>query len=155
MCAIIFPGRDLMSEQNLGVDIQFPMVDGGFSMRANSGYVKRFPGEPKYCFRGKVVPAFICCSPKGRITSELFNKMVERMDRFNIFPRVPGGPLPFLLFDGHGIRLQLQFLRYTNQPDHPWIVCLDLPNETTLWQVVDATKQNGCCKCLSQSSKGI
>ena len=37
MCAIIFPGHELTSEQQLGVDIQFPMVDGYFSMRANSG----------------------------------------------------------------------------------------------------------------------
>ena len=68
------------------------------------------------------------------------------MDSFDIFPRIPGGPLPFLLLDGHGSRLQLPFLRYTNNPYHPWIVCLGLPNGTSLYQVGDAAKQNGCWK---------
>ena len=72
--------------------------------------------------------------------------MLERMDIFDLFPRIPGGPLPFLLLDGHGSRLQLPFLRYTNDPDHPWIVCLGLPNRTALWQVGDAAEQNGCWK---------
>ena len=70
--------------------------------------------------------------------------MLERMDSFNIFPRIPGGPLPFLLLDGHSSRLLIPLLRYTDQPDHPWIVCLGLPNGTALWQVGDAAKQNGC-----------
>ena len=76
MCAIIFPGHDLMSEQHLGVDIQFPMVDGAFSMHANSGSGKQFPGGLKCCYRGKEVPAFICCSPKDRITSEPLKQMI-------------------------------------------------------------------------------
>ena len=64
MCAMIFPGHELMSDQHLGMDIQFPMVDGAFSMHANSGYGKRFPGGTKCCFQGKEVPSFIYCSPK-------------------------------------------------------------------------------------------
>ena len=72
--------------------------------------------------------------------------MLERMDSFNLFPRIPGGPLPFLLLDGHGSRLQLQFLRYTNDPDHPWIVCLGLPNGTALWQVGDAAEKKWLLK---------
>ena len=75
MCAIIFPGHELTSEQHLGVDIQFPMVDGDLLMRANSGSGKLFPGGPKCCFQGKEVPEFICCSPKGGITSELLKKI--------------------------------------------------------------------------------
>ena len=102
MCTIIFPGHELTSEQHLGVDIQFPMVDGAFSIRANSGSRKLFPGGPKFSFRGKEVPEFICCSPNGGITSELLKKILERMDSFDIFPRVPGGHLPFLMLDRHG-----------------------------------------------------
>ena len=115
-------------------------------MRANSGSGKRFPGGPKCYFQGKEVPAFICCSPKGGITSELLKEILERMDSFDLFPRIPGGPLPFLLLDGHGSRLQLPFLLYTNDQGHPWIVCLGLPNGTALWQVGDAAEQNVCWK---------
>ena len=50
MHAIIFRGYELTSEQHLGVDIQFKMVYGAFSMRANPGSGKRFPGGPKCCF---------------------------------------------------------------------------------------------------------
>ena len=50
MCAIIFPGHELMSEQHLGMDIKFPMVHGAFLMCENSGSGKRFPGGIKYCF---------------------------------------------------------------------------------------------------------
>ena len=144
MCEIIFPGHELTSEQHLGVDIQFPMVDGAFSMRANSGSEKRFLGGPKCCLKGKEVPAFIYCSPKGGITSELLKQMLERMDSFDLFSHVPSGPLPFLLLDGQCGRLQLPFIRYTNHPDHSWIVCLGLTNGTALWQIGDSAKQNGC-----------
>ena len=105
MCTIIFPGHELTPEQHLGVDIQFPISDGAFLMRANSGSGKRFPGGPKYCFQGKEIPAFICCSPKGGITSDLLKQMIERTDSFDVFPRVPRGPLPFLLLGGHVSRL--------------------------------------------------
>ena len=50
MCAIIFPGHELTSEQHLGVDTQFTIVDGAFSMRANSGSGKQFPGGSECCF---------------------------------------------------------------------------------------------------------
>ena len=68
------------------------------------------------------------------------------MDSFDLLPRIPGGPLPFLLLDGHGSQLQLPFLRYTNDLDHPWIVCLGLPKGTVIWKVGDASEQNGCWK---------
>ena len=81
--------------------------------------------------------------PQGGITSELLNKFIERMDSFDIFTHVPGGHFPFLMLDRHGSRLQLLFLHYMNHLDHPWIVCLGLPNGTALWQVGDAAEQNG------------
>ena len=62
------------------------------------------------------------------------------MDSFDLFPSVPGGPLPFFLIEGHGSRLQLTFLRYMNHLYHPWIVCLGLPNGTALWQIGDDAK---------------
>ena len=119
MCSIIFPGNELTSEKHLGADIQFPMAYGDFLMHANSGSGKRFQGGPKCSFQGKEVLAFICCPPKGGITSDLLKQMLERMDSFNLFPRVPGGPLPFLMLDGHVSRLQLPFICYMNHPNLP------------------------------------
>ena len=81
------------------------MVDGAFSMRATSGSGKRFPGGPKCYFRGKEVPAFTCCSPKGGIMSDLLKQILENIDSFDIFPHVPGDTLPLLLLDGHVSRL--------------------------------------------------
>ena len=153
MCAIIFPGHELTSEQHLGVKIQFPMVCGAFSMIGNSGSGKRFPGGPKFSFQGKEVPAFIYCSPKVCITSELLNERLERMDSYDIFPRVPGGPSIFLLLDIHVNWLQLPFLSYTNRPDHPWIVCLFLPNRNAIWQVGDSSEKNVCWKMSITKSK--
>ena len=100
--------------------------------------------DPNVLFNEKRFLHLSAVPPKGGITSELLKEMLERMDSFDLFPRIPGGPLPFLLLEGHGSRLQRPFLRYTNDPDHPWIVCLGLSNGTSLWQVGDAAEQNGC-----------
>ena len=107
MLCIIFNGHELTAEQQLGIDIQCELDPSDFTLRNNHGAGKRHPGGPKYMFRSKEVPAFICCSPKGGITSTLLMKMLERMDSLALF----GGPLPFLLLDGHGSRLQLPFFR--------------------------------------------
>ena len=40
----------------------------------------------------------------------------------------------------------MPFLRYINDKDHPWKVCLGLPNGTALWQVGDSAEQNGSWK---------
>lgn len=34
------------------------------------------------------------------------------------------GIKPFLLLDGHGSRLSMEFLDYINDEDHEWVVCL-------------------------------
>ena len=50
---------------------------------------------------------------------------------------------PFVLFDGHGSRFGLPFLRYINNPGHEWVVCIGVPYGTALWQVGDSEQQNG------------
>ena len=81
--------------------------------------------------------------PQGRYHVRAIEANARKDGHFDLFPRVPGGPLTFLLLDRHGSRLQLPFLSYTNHPDHPWIVSLGLPNVNELWQVGDAAEQNG------------
>ena len=122
-------------------------------MRRNHGPGKRYPGKPTCIFRGKEVPAFVCCSPKGGILSDLLMQMLKRMDTLALFPRLPGGPLPFILLDGHGSRLNLPFLEYINHPDHIWKVCFGLPNGTALWKVVDSPEQNRLLKMATTKYK--
>ena len=76
----------------------------------------------------------------------LLVEMLKQMDNLELFLRVPGGPVPFLLLDGHDSRLSLAFLRYINNPTHYWACCLGLPNGTAFWQVGDSTQQNGLWK---------
>jgi hypothetical protein len=79
--------------------------------------------------------------------------MLERMDSLNLFPRVEGGPLPFLLLDGHGSRFQLPFMRYIEDKEHKWKVCIGVPNGTAHWQVGDSAEQNGSWKMATTRDK--
>ena len=153
MCAIIFAGSYTTQKLQLGTDIQAPLVDGEESVRGNYGAGKRYPGGPSCSFRGKIVPPFICCSPKGGITSELLKQMLQRMDELELFPRTLGGPIPFIQLDGHGSRLQLPFLRYILTPATEWRACIGVPNGTAAWQVGDSSEQNGSWKMASTSFK--
>jgi hypothetical protein len=153
MCAIIFAAAEMTQELQLGIDIRAPMVEGDDSVRGNYGPGKRYPGAPTCNFRGTIVPPFVCCSPKGGITSELLKSMLERMDSLNLFPRVQGGPLPFLLLDGHGSRFQLPFMRYIGDEEHKWKVCIGVPNGTAHWQVGDSAEQNGSWKMATTRDK--
>ena len=70
-------------------------------------------------------------------------QMLKRMDTLALFPRLPGCPLPFILLDGHGSRINLPFLECINHPDHIWKMCFGLPNGTALWKVRNLPEQNG------------
>ena len=70
-------------------------------------------------------------SPQGRDHVRAIEANARKDGQFRFF-LVPVGPLTFILLDGHGSRLKLPLLSYTNHPDHPWIVCLGLPNVTAL-----------------------
>jgi hypothetical protein len=153
MFAIIFAASEMTQELQLGVDIRALMVEGDDSVAGNYGPGKRYPGAPTCNFRGTVVPPFVCCSPKGGITSELLKSMLARMDSLNLFPRTADGPLPFLLLDGHGSRFQLPFLRYISDDDHKWKVCIGVPNGTAHWQVGDSAEQNGSWKMATTREK--
>ena len=101
---------EMQTEWQLGVDIRKPIRVDDEELRGNYGPDGRYPGAPTCYFKGREVPSFITCSPKGGISSELLTGMLQRMDELHLFPRMPGGPLPFLNIDGHGSRLQLPFL---------------------------------------------
>ena len=55
--------------------------------------------------------------------------------------------------NGHGSRFELSFLQYMTSTDHPWMVCQGVPYNTSLWQVVDSSEQNGAFKSASSKNK--
>ena len=146
MCGIIFKGESLTPKERLGFDIFAPVVEPQDFIVANFGPAKRFPGPPKCVVRGVEVPAYVACSEKGSITSKILKGMLERLGNLKIFPRGPHKPLPFLLVDGHGSRLELPFIKNINDSAHKWKVCLGLPYGTSFWQVGDLSEQNGSYK---------
>ena len=77
------------------------------------------------------------------------------MDEIDLFPRMPDGPNPFLLLDGHGSRFELPFMEYINQPETMWFVCIGVPYGTSYWQVGDSPEQNGCFKMKKTEAKEI
>ena len=48
-----------------------------------------------------------------------------------------------LIVDCHQSRLDPKFVSYINNDSHEWRVCLGVPYATVLWQVGDASEQNG------------
>ena len=145
LCGIIFAAETLTVEDRLGIDIFAQCNDDMFS-NENYGPGKYFPGGPKCNFRGHQIPCYVTCSPKRSITSTILADMLKWIDDLGVFPRVPGGPTPFLLLDGHGSRLEVPFLKYINDVNHKWVVCIGVPNGTSIWQVGDSNEQNGTYK---------
>ena len=55
--------------------------------------------------------------------------------------------------DGHQSRFDLNFLRYINDKDTEWAVCIGVPYGTALWQVADSSEQNGTYKMRLSAEK--
>jgi hypothetical protein len=80
-------------------------------------------------FNGKIVPSFVCWSPKGSITSYLLVAMLKKIDNLELFHRSDGID-PFLLLDGHGSRFEEPFVGYIHG-DRAWTVCIGVPYGTS------------------------
>jgi hypothetical protein len=100
-------------------------------------------GGPTCLFRGVRVPCFIGCSPKASITSVMLRDMLKCMDDLGIWKRVPGGPVPSLILDGHHSRMELPFLDYITTKKTEWNTNIGVPYETHFWQLGDASECNG------------
>lgn len=140
---------DLPVGWTAGIDISKEIHIGATdaeTWKLNSNPGGAMGGGPTCDFRGKTVPCFIGASPKASITSELLKQMLKRMDDLEIFERVDGGPIPFLLVDGHHSRLELPFLDYVNTPATEWVVTMGVPYGSHHWQVADSSECNGCYK---------
>jgi hypothetical protein len=83
-------------------------------------------GGPKCNFKAIEVPCMCQYSPQGGITPRILTNCLQRMDELNLFPRSPN-KIPFILFDGHDSRFNLEFLKYICDDNHPWSICIGLP----------------------------
>ena len=130
-----------------GVDIQSDDLlhneRGEINFETNTGEGKYFPGGPKCVYNGKEIDCLTFASESGGISGDIFVKILQYFDKHDIFPREAGGPIPMLLVDGHQSRLDPKFINYINHNCHRYKVCLGVPYATTLWQVGDASEQNG------------
>jgi len=112
----------------------------------NFGEGKYYPGGPKCSYNGKIVDCLTYVSESGGISGDILVEILTYFDQIRLFPHVPDGPIPVLIVDGHQSRLDPKFVEYINAEGHRWRVCLGVPYATTLWQVGDASEQNGMVK---------
>jgi hypothetical protein len=156
MCAIIMEGKSINSDAVTGIDVFAQKVgnetDPDF-VQNNTGPGKLYPLGPTCEFKGKQVPCVVAHTESGSITSELLASFLKHMDDLQVFPRDDPNVKPFLLLDGHGSRLELPFLSYVNNEEHPWVVCIGVPYGTSYWQVGDSTEQNGSYKMAITKAK--
>ena len=80
--------------------------------------------------------------------------MLAQLDTLNIFDQSENIQ-PFLSLDGHHSRMQLPFLEYINNINHPWMVCIGVPYGTHIWQVADSSQQNGIYKLTLAKAKAL
>jgi hypothetical protein len=154
MCAIIMKSEkdvtDLPMSWTLGIDVSKEMHTGKttletYDLNYESG---ASIGGPKCTYLGKTIPSFVCSAPNASITSELLVEMLSTIDKSGIFSRSEEEGVPFLLIDGHHSRTRLPFLKYVNNPDHQWKVCIGVPYATHMWQPHDSSELNGTFKTL-------
>jgi hypothetical protein len=159
VCVVIFQGssKDVPGSWASGIDIQLEPTRGENGKirtdESNFGKGKYFPNGPTCSFRGKEIPTLTYITESGGVNGDILVSVLQTLDALDVFPRVPGGPVPFLIIDGHESRLAPTFLKYINDENHIWCVCLGVPYATSYWQVGDSAEQNGCFKIIWYQKK--
>ncbi len=97
-------------------------------------------------FQWQKINCLTFCSDSGGITTEILVKVLKHFDEKEVFPYIPGGPIQFLIVDGHNTCLDPLFIDYINDKGHCWKVFLGVPYATSLWQVRDSAQNNGSFK---------
>ena len=73
------------------------------------------------------------------MTSSILCNILAELDQLKIFPWSENPHLRlFALFDGHGSRIECEFLSYVSNPSHGWVVCIGVPYGTETWQLMIA-----------------
>lgn len=166
MCVVIIAGKTHDIAVELGIDwLKLNDFDmDGNDMKTNTQFVKDnmgmdklLPGAPTCMFKGKQVPAFVTFNEGGGMNGWILTEILKRIDHLGLYSEDRNnGMTPFLLIDGHQSRFDLNFLKYINDENHHWGVCIGVPYGTALWQVADSSEQNGVFKMeLTKRKKEI
>ena len=70
-------------------------------MEANVGKGIYFPSGPKCKYNEKEEGYLTFASESGGISGKILVEILEYFDKIDLFPCVPGGPIPMLIVDGH------------------------------------------------------
>ena len=121
-CAIIFQGKGTVpATWKTGIDLSVTPIltaDGKeFNLELNFGEGKYYPGGPKCKYNGKVVDCLTYTSESGGITGEILVEILTYFDSIELFPRVPGRPIPVVIVDGHQSRLAPVFVEYIKRQE--------------------------------------
>jgi hypothetical protein len=107
VCIVIFQGKSAKVPGNWagGINIQVEPTRGENSKictdKSNFGKGKFVPKGPMFLFRGKEIPCLTYITESGRINCKILVDVLQTLDELDVSPRVPGGPVPFLIIDGH------------------------------------------------------
>jgi hypothetical protein len=154
MCAIILKSELDMSKIPLnwkyGIDItKYLRIEGSDDdeelFQNSSGLGEAMQGGTRCLFQGKLIPCFVCTSPKASISSSLLAEILRFIDSYGVFDR-SGNKKPVLILDGHHSRFDLPFLDYIHDENNKWVVCIGVPYGTHFWQVADSAQLNGAFK---------
>ena len=138
---------------HLGILLKSHTTDEDF-MENNTGKGKIFPCGPTCIFNGKEIPCYCDWSENRSITSPILANILRTLDEYGVCDR-GDGVTSFLLLDGCRSRFGLPFLDYICAPKHEWVVCIGVPYGTAMWQIGDASEQNGMMNIASVRKKDI
>ena len=125
-------GIDWMKLNNVNMDDYESQTNAEF-VKEHYGKGNLFPGAPSCSFKGKTVPAFVTFSEGGGINGWILREILKRIDDLKLYENDrKNGKTPFLLIDGHQLQFDLKFLKYINEVDTKWSVCLGVPYGTAL-----------------------
>ena len=120
-------------------------------LKENRGDGQVFPEGPVVCmFKGKKMPMFVACSEGGGMDGFILTSILKHLGNIELYDKERrNGITPFILLDGYQSRFELEFLKYINNEQTKWNVCIRVPYGTALRQVGgDLSQQNGKFKIL-------
>ena len=121
---VAFQGKqsEVPATWRTGVDLTVTpslTADGNkIDMNLNFGEGKYYPGGPTCKYNGKVVDCLTFISESGGITGNILVDILTYFDQIDLFPHVSGGPIPFLVVDGHQSWLYPKFVEFINDPSN-------------------------------------